>query len=132
MFWLATDSWTDAPRITRDEEGNTFFSNGTQPPITSSYSLPFKGKTTEQCAEFIKQAPEEYCVDWHHFAVLGEDYKKRRLVTLWRIGDGELKGERLTSLPATVAKSTLFLSGLESRIWDECLEDHKDDDEPVM
>lgn len=129
MFWLA-DDFSNAPR--RRAEGDvTYVENGTEPPIPEGWESRFRGKTIQDVADFLKQAPDELCVDWHHFAVLGEDFSKRHVITLCRIGDEELKGEELSTLPCTVEKSTLCLSSMEPHTWEEYQAD-QDGDNPVM
>jgi hypothetical protein len=90
MFWLA-GTFTTAPRRTRDGDA-TYVDSATKPPISKEWYSSFKSKTAEDAAVFLKTAPEDLCVDWHHFAVLGKDFKKRRLVTLHKIGDEDSVG----------------------------------------
>ncbi|PVI03234.1 hypothetical protein DM02DRAFT_726707 [Periconia macrospinosa] len=128
MFWLA-DTFTTAPRLIQDGEV-TYYSSATKPPIPEDWSSPFKGKSPEDAAAFLKTAPDDVCVDRHHFAVLGEDYEKKGLVALYRIGDEELVGGRLEKLVCSVKGSTLALSSLEKHVWEEWRGDFGED-EPV-
>lgn len=51
----------------------------------------------------MKELPEGRYIDYHYFAVLGEDFAERRVVTIYRIGDEYLRGDELDSLPCSVA-----------------------------
>jgi hypothetical protein len=73
----------------------------------------------QDAAAFLKYVPDDARVDYHHFGILGEDFKKRRLITIYRIGDEELEGDELDCLPCSVEGSTLFLSSLEQGYWEE-------------
>ncbi|CAI6302108.1 unnamed protein product [Periconia digitata] len=130
MFWLASDTFPTAPRRIQ-KDGTTFFENATKPPIPKDWTSPFIGKTVEDVASFLKTVPRDLCVDWHHFAVLGEEYKEKGLVALYRIGDEDLVGSNLEKLSCSVAGSTLALSSLEKHVWDEWRVDFGQD-EPVM
>ena len=63
----------------------------------------FHGKTIDDVVAFMKQLPEDRDVEYHYFAVLGDDFVKRRLVTIWRMGDEYLEGDELDALPCSVA-----------------------------
>jgi hypothetical protein len=78
----------------------------------------------------MKTLPEDRNIDYHHFCVLGEDYAKRKLVTIWRIGDEYLVGDKLDSLPCAASVATVFLSAMGSRKWEE-VKDNCRDGEPV-
>jgi len=94
---------------------------GTQPPVAKDWKSPFLGKTAEEMAKFLQSAPEEEnsLLDMHYFAVLDEDFKKSGLVTIYRIGDEELKGQKLESRRCSVERSTLFLVPMERDAWEE-------------
>jgi hypothetical protein len=94
-FWLA-DDWSNAPK----EDENR---DATIPPISDDWRSPFHGKTVKDAVEFMKTLPEDSYVDYHYFAVLGADFTKRRLVTICRIGDEDLMGDKLETLPCSVA-----------------------------
>jgi hypothetical protein len=128
IFWLA-DNFATAPRRTQEGDA-TYVNSATEPPIPKDWVSPFKGKTAEDAAAFLKTAPEDLSVDWHHFAVLGEDFEKRRLVTLYRIGDMDLAGGKLEKLLCSVAGSTLALSSMEKHVWEEWGNDFGED-EPI-
>jgi len=61
----------------------------------------------------------------HYFAVLGEDFSERGLVTLYRIGDEELMGQKLESRLCSVEKSTMFLMPMERGAWEDTEDDGK-------
>jgi hypothetical protein len=87
-FWLADDFSTGPHPIRVGDTKHIYsYENGTEPPISSNWTSPFMGKSVEDCVAFLKSAPDDSCVDRYHFVVLGEDFKKRSLVTVYRIGD---------------------------------------------
>jgi len=51
----------------------------------------------------MKTLPEDRYIDYHYFAVLGEDFAKRKMVTICRIGDEDLVGDEMDALPCSVA-----------------------------
>ncbi|KAF2640000.1 hypothetical protein P280DRAFT_25299 [Massarina eburnea CBS 473.64] len=120
-FWLA-DVWSNAPRDGED---------ATKPPVGEDWRSPFYGKTVEDVVAFMKKLPEDRYVDYHYFAVLGQDFTKRRMVTIYRVGDEDLIGDKLEALPCSIAGSTLFLSAIESHYWEETKANYPKEDEPV-
>ncbi|KAF4625007.1 hypothetical protein G7Y89_g13163 [Cudoniella acicularis] len=111
-FWLAHD-FAYVPRENRVGE-TIFCESGTESPIPEEWTSLFKGKTIQEAAAFSKLALDGLQVDWHHFAVLDEGF-----LTLCRIGDGDLVGDDLDTMPCKVEVSTLNLSSLERHVWEE-------------
>jgi hypothetical protein len=99
-FWLA-DDWSSAPK--REPTAGI----ATKPPVAAHWHSPFRGKTIKDVVAFMKTVPEERNIDYHHFCVLGEDFQKRKLVTIYRIGDVDLVGDELDSLPCSAAGKLL-------------------------
>ncbi|KAF2821919.1 hypothetical protein CC86DRAFT_410320 [Ophiobolus disseminans] len=120
-YWLA-DDWSNAPRDGED---------ATKPPIAEDWRSPFQKKTVDDVVAFMKKIPEDRYIDYHHFAVLDEDFTKRRLVTIYRIGNEDLVGDELDALPCSVAGSTLFLSSMNSHYWEETKANYPEKGEPV-
>jgi hypothetical protein len=81
---------------------------------------------------FLKTAPDNsvVCVDHHHFVVVGGDFRKRGLVTVYRIGDENLLGDRLKSMPCSAKGVAVFLYAMEPDYWEE-KKAEQTDDEPV-
>ncbi|KAF2124608.1 hypothetical protein P153DRAFT_390646 [Dothidotthia symphoricarpi CBS 119687] len=129
MFWLADDA-ANAPLRNKYGE-NTRDDTGTVPPIDEHWRSPFIGKTALDAVSFLKSLPDDRSIDWHYFAVLGSDYKGRGMVTIYRIGDVNLIGEELESLPCSVAGSTLFLSAMEPDYWEETKSNQRNGNDPV-
>jgi hypothetical protein len=100
LFWLA-DDWSSAPKCGPPAE------LGTKPPILADWQSRFRGKTIEDVVAFMKTVLAERNIDYHYFCVLGEDFQKRKLVTMWRIGDIDLVGDELDSLPISAAGKLL-------------------------
>jgi hypothetical protein len=59
------------------------------------------------------------CVDRHHFVVLGDDFMKRRLATVYKIGDEDLRGDGLSEVPCSVKWIAVYLSSMEFGVWEE-------------
>lgn len=57
----------------------------------------------------MKMLTEERYIDYHHFCVLGEDFEQRKLITVYRIGDENLVGDEMDSLPCSVAGKRLLV-----------------------
>jgi hypothetical protein len=91
-FWLA-DAWPNAPRDGED---------ATKPPIAQDWRSPFRGKSIQDVVAFMKKLPEDRYIDYHYFAVLGDDFTNRGVVTIYRVGDEYLVGDELGALPCTV------------------------------
>ena len=51
----------------------------------------------------MKNLPVDRYIDYHHFVVLNEDFTKRKLMTIYRIGDENLVGDELDALPCSAA-----------------------------
>jgi hypothetical protein len=51
-----------------------YVGEGMESLIPDEWTSPFKGKSIEDSAEFIKYIPDGPCVDWYHFPVMGEDF----------------------------------------------------------
>jgi hypothetical protein len=101
-LWPA-DDWSSAPK--REPTLET----ATQPPVAADWYSPFRGKTIKDLVAFMKTLPEERYIDYHHFCVLGKDFEKRKLITIYRIGDENLVGDELDSLPCSVAGKCLLV-----------------------
>ncbi|KAF2170362.1 hypothetical protein M409DRAFT_19182 [Zasmidium cellare ATCC 36951] len=54
FLWLA-DSYQNLPAITEER------TMATKPPIDPGWTSPFLGKTLEEAAEFVKNAPKPLC-----------------------------------------------------------------------
>jgi hypothetical protein len=77
--------------------------DGTKPPVAEDWHSPFHEKSIEDVVAFMKTLPDDCYVDYDYFAVLDEDFTKRRMVTIYRIGDECLIGDELDALPCSVA-----------------------------
>jgi hypothetical protein len=86
----------------------------------------------QDCVAFLEKAPDSsmVCVDHCHFVVLGDDFEKRGLVTIWRIGDENLRGDKLESMTCSVKDASVFLYAMEPDYWEENMAE-QEGDEPV-
>ena len=82
--------------------------------MPTDWTSPFKGKTAQDVLAFMKTLPEDRNIDYHHFCVLGEDYTKRKLVTMYRIGDRDFVGDELDTLPCSASGKNAPMGGRRS------------------
>lgn len=69
----------------------------------------------------MNELPEDRYMDYHYFAVLGEDFTEPRVVTIYRIGDEYLRGDELDSLLCSVAGESVHINGsLLTDAWGHC------------
>ncbi|MCJ1361328.1 hypothetical protein MMC16_000426 [Acarospora aff. strigata] len=88
-LWLVTGDYDDAPKKRTDNRLN----EGTAAPI-QSFTSPFAGKTIEDAAEWLKNAPEDVDLNRMFFAVLDDRSESDDTITLCRIGDGGMEGKK--------------------------------------
>ncbi|KAI9872753.1 MAG: hypothetical protein M1830_001231 [Pleopsidium flavum] len=91
--------------------------DGTEAPV-DSFKSPFVGEKVEDVGEFLRKAPDAVDLDRHFFAVL-DDTEQKGSITLRRIGDRQLKGDKVECLPVVANDSSLHLAGMESGTWEE-------------
>lgn len=91
-LWLVTSAdYADAPKKRTDNQVNS----GTSPPV-QPFESPFAGKTIEDCADWIKNAPDDVDFDRRFFGVLNERSKPDvdDTIMVCRIGDGFNEGKK--------------------------------------
>lgn len=120
MYWLA-DKYSDLPEDEGDE--------GTDVPIGANWRSPLIGKTIEQAADFVKNAPTDKGLDREFFAVLdSKQFQEKHWVTVCRIGrDGSV-----THMPTEAKTSTEYLYGNHGESWEIDLEDWRTKGKPAM
>lgn len=116
LFPVSSPKFDDAPK---DGPG---FGFGTHYPISSIPPFPFVGKTVEDCAKSLKDAPEEVTVDRRHFIVADEQSTEDGTVTLCKRGDMELKGDEISSIRVRAKEAAGAFSGLRLGQWEEKLQ----------
>jgi hypothetical protein len=79
-FYLVTTR--DYSSVPQQREDN-FLVDGTIPPVTE-FSSPFRGKTVEDIAEWLENAPSTVTIDEHYFAVLDDNSEANDTVTICR------------------------------------------------
>ncbi|KAJ9641051.1 hypothetical protein H2201_007986 [Coniosporium apollinis] len=87
---------------------------------------PSIGKTLQECADFLRNAPPNAYLDRNFFAVIDKDTLDKNLITLCRIGNRVGEGDELTSLPVSFSDSSVALGGMDPDNWDEWLEDFRE------
>ncbi|KAF2648758.1 hypothetical protein K491DRAFT_698672 [Lophiostoma macrostomum CBS 122681] len=78
-LWVASSEYSDIPRRPMGSR----IPEGSKPPLESLPSV-WIGKTIEQCAQWLSQAPEDIAVNRIYFAVISENMKENDTVTLCR------------------------------------------------
>jgi hypothetical protein len=79
-FWLATSSYSDAPRKV---EGVA--AEGTEPPLPSSFKSDFFGKKVEDVVEWLRKKPKDDAIDGNFFTILDRTAKEEEVV-IGRLG----------------------------------------------
>jgi hypothetical protein len=113
---LAADDYSDTPsKETKHQKANL----GTKTPIAIDWVSAFINCKVEDAAEWLKKKPENVDLDGHHFAVLDEKSADGSVLA-YKIGDKDLKGDRLDSRRFERGKrACTFLMGLEYGEWEE-------------
>lgn len=115
-YWLA-DTYESLPERKYED---TVPDGGTVPPIDSTWRSPFIGKTMQQCADFVKNAPSDRGLCKLHFVILDkEQYERDGWVTCGKIMDN---GE-ISAIPGDATLSTEFLYGYDDGMWDSYIQD---------
>lgn len=121
QFWLA-DTYETLPEQAIDE--------GTEPPIDNAWRSPFVGKSVEEAAEFVKNAPGGKGLDKSFFAVLEEGfYRDNGWVTVCRI---DYDGGPVTAMGTGAKSSAKYLYGHYGEGWDVALQDWDTSFKPAM
>ena len=110
-----TSDWNIAPK--RKPDGK--LAEGTVAPIDPSFSSHFAGGSLADAAGFLRNKPDTVDLDPRYFGVLDKqaDWAK---VVLCRLQDPRQEPDGAACILWEMAKSTLFLGGLDSDIdWDE-------------
>jgi hypothetical protein len=81
---------------------------GTEPPIPESYKSPWYGKTVEDCARWLQDAPNDVASDKEHFAAMNEFSKEDDTVLLCRIKTNG-GGLKVDYFPVTTAHIAMYL-----------------------
>ncbi|EME80968.1 uncharacterized protein MYCFIDRAFT_197825 [Pseudocercospora fijiensis CIRAD86] len=106
-LWLA-DSYDKLPDI--DDDTRT---TATEPPLDPAWRSPFIGKSMEDAAAFVENAPKPLCRLF--FAVLEKDrYEKDDKITICKIVNGEVQ-----AIPCTTEDVANYLLGHDRDTWDE-------------
>ena len=123
-LWLVTGDYKGAPQQRDDNEIN----EGTAAPISSSFKSTFEGKTPEECAAWLIEAPKEVDLNRQYFAVMDMHSWKDNTTTMCRIkDDGNVKyypGEaQYAAMDLLTSDALYFEERLESyqgkRRWDK-------------
>ena len=88
-LWVATDNYDDAPQNRDDNE----LPEGSQAPISPNFTSPFAGKTLEDCAKWLQQAPSEVAVNKKYFNAMDEHSQEDDTVLVCRIVDISPSGD---------------------------------------
>lgn len=80
------------------------------------------GKTAEECAKSLKNAPKEVGLDRHHFVVADEQSVKDGSVALYKRGDMHMKGDELSTVRTIASRAADLFSGMDYGTWEETLQ----------
>ncbi|KAF2202270.1 hypothetical protein GQ43DRAFT_430919 [Delitschia confertaspora ATCC 74209] len=90
-LWLATDSYTDIPKLRDDNE----IAEGTKPPIPDNFASPFAGKSVEECAKWLQHIPGDSAVNKEYFTVINEFSKEDDTVLVVQVNKNGEGGEEI-------------------------------------
>ena len=113
-FWLATEKYDQAPQRKSNNEVNT----GTKAPISEDFKSPFVRQKIEDVAEWLQGKPDSVDLDAHHFAVLDKQTAEDGQVLVCKIGDKDLKGDKIQTRKYDAKMASTFLVGLEYGDWE--------------
>ncbi|KAL9620167.1 MAG: hypothetical protein Q9160_005282 [Pyrenula sp. 1 TL-2023] len=102
------------------------FGAGTKYPISSVPALPFIGKSAEECATSLKNAPKEIGLDRNHFVVADDQSVKDGSVALYKRGDMHMKGDELSTVRVIASRAADLFSGMDYGTWEETLQHWQD------
>ncbi|KAI0381678.1 hypothetical protein F5Y04DRAFT_280758 [Hypomontagnella monticulosa] len=116
--YLVTGDYDDAPKKLE----NTY-PEGTEAPVASSYQSPFIGKTVEDCAAWLQNAPDGVALNRDYFLVIDEFSKKSDSVQICRVlhteGGG---GFEVEYFPESTDDSTVQMNTSLGVKFDEALQ----------
>jgi hypothetical protein len=117
-FWLANPRYESSPKKLKNQG-----QEGTKAPIDPSFQSGFVGKKVEDVAEWLKNKPDYVDLEEYHFAILDRGAEEDKTVVACRIGDAELKGDKLDRVRFPAKMSALHLGGMEYGTREECMGD---------
>jgi hypothetical protein len=105
-LWISTDKYSEAPHEREDNE----LSEGSTPPLQAVPS-EWLGKSVEDCAKWLREAPAEVALNKHYFAILNEHMKEENTVMLVRIIEDHEEGKagQLEYFPVPSDQTVLVL-----------------------
>ncbi|KAF2128259.1 hypothetical protein P153DRAFT_431952 [Dothidotthia symphoricarpi CBS 119687] len=81
-LWVATDSYEDMPKVP-GERGP--LPEATKPPLEDSFKSPWIGKTVEDCAKWLQNAPNNSAVLRDYFTAMDRYSKQDDTVLTCRV-----------------------------------------------
>ncbi|EMR71282.1 hypothetical protein UCREL1_1676 [Eutypa lata UCREL1] len=116
--YLATDNYQDAPRRVKNA-----YPEGTKAPIPANFSSPFVGKTLEDCAKWLQEAPDDVALNREYFTAVDNSSREDDTIQICRvIGKGELGNIQVECFPVPTAESTIQMSTSLGVKFDEALQ----------
>lgn len=90
-LWVATSNYDDVPKNRNDNQ----LPEGTTAPIPQNFTSPFAGKTLNECAKWLQNAPSDVAIDKEYFTAIDEHSQEDDTVLVCRVlkqgknGDGD-------------------------------------------
>ncbi|KAI1244684.1 hypothetical protein MGN70_014561 [Eutypa lata] len=78
--YLATDNYQDAPRRVKNA-----YPEGTKAPIPANFSSPFVGKTLEDCAKWLQEAPDDVALNREYFTAVDNSSREDDTIQICRV-----------------------------------------------
>jgi hypothetical protein len=81
-LWVATNSYEDMPKATGERQSQP---EATKPPVEGSFTSPWLGKTVEECAKWLQDAPYDVAGQREYFAAMDRFSKEDDTVLACRV-----------------------------------------------
>jgi hypothetical protein len=112
-FWIAT-SYSEAPRRVQGVA-----TEGTKPPVPTSFKSSFLGKKAEDVVEWLRKKPKEDDVDRNFFAILDKTANDEKVV-IGRLGGYDLEDmKNLEFMRLEAEMAALILRAIQPGRWEE-------------
>lgn len=91
-------------------------------PLTDPSHLT-SSKSVEDAADWLKEKPDSVDLDTHHFAILDQRTGSNGAIVICKIGEMNLKGDKLDYLRFDAAEAALHLGRMEYGTWEGSIPD---------
>ncbi|KAI0134970.1 hypothetical protein F4814DRAFT_399545 [Daldinia grandis] len=116
--YLVVGSYEDAPKKLENA-----YPEGTKAPIDADFRSPFIGKTPEECALWLQNAPEDVALNHEYFLFMDQFSKEEDTIQICRAEQDVRTGElHVEYFPEPVGDSTVRIATSLGLKFDEALQ----------